>query len=85
MRTAINVPTSSPTRGAPEGLTVIPGFVVADEGDELMATIRHTEAERWRRPRMRGLFARRRVVCYGWDYLYIPSIAGLAPAPPMPP
>jgi len=71
---------------APDGAQCLPAFVSDEREADLLAAIQRTEEGRWVHPKMRGVQARRRVACYGWDYLYVPSTLprGLAPAPPIP-
>lgn len=65
------------------GLHLLPDFLSDEQQALLHGWLRALPEAQWGDVRFRGVTAKRKMICYGWDY--VATSRSLQPAPPMPP
>lgn len=78
------MPDLFPEPGPPiPGLRLIPDFLNEEQRQFLHRWLAVLPEEAWGEIRFRGVIAKRKMICYGWDY--VTTSRSLKPAPAMPP
>ncbi|MEL6343286.1 MAG: alpha-ketoglutarate-dependent dioxygenase AlkB [Myxococcota bacterium] len=65
-----------------DGLTFVKDFLKPTQQQGLIDWIDALPVDQWSEIRFRGVVAKRRMICFGWDY--VTTSRSLRPAPPMP-